>query len=61
MFMMREDVHEEGDVCMQYVMELAERLLDLHICYILPDHSNNLANQFRWLCFGKDMINYYSF
>ena len=47
--------------CMQYVMELAKRLLDLHICYFLPDHSNNLANQFRWLCFGKYMINYYSF
>ena len=49
-------------LCTGEVMtELAKRLLDLNICSFLPDHSNNLANQFRWLCFGKYMINYYSF
>jgi len=31
--------------------ELAKRLLDLNICSFLPDHSNNLANQFR--CFAN--------
>ena len=36
--------------------ELAKRLLDLNICSFLPDHSNNLANQFRWLCFRTDVI-----
>ena len=39
-------------LCTGEVMaELAKRLLDLNICSFLPDHSNNLANQFRWLCF----------
>ena len=28
-----------------------------NICSFLPQHSINLANQFRWLCFGTDLIN----
>ena len=45
-------------LCTGEVMaELAKRLLDLNICSFLPDHSNNLANQFRWLCFRADVIN----
>ena len=44
-------------LCTGEVMaELAKRLLDLNICSFLPDHSNNLANQFRWLCFRTDVI-----
>jgi len=39
-------------LCTGEVMaELAKRLLDLNICSFLPDHSNNLANQFR--CFAN--------
>merc|ERR1712181_82992 len=39
-------------LCTGEVMaELAKRLLDLNICLFLPDHSNNLANQFR--CFAN--------
>ena len=45
-------------LCTGEVMaELAKRLLDLNICSFLPQHSNNLANQFRWLCFETDLIN----
>ena len=45
-------------LCTGEVMaELAKRLLDLNICSFLPQHSNNLANQFRWRCFRTDMIN----
>merc|ERR1712203_1179450 len=39
-------------LCTGEVMaELAKRLLDLNLCSFLPDHSNNLANQFR--CFAN--------
>ena len=48
-------------VLWEVMAELAKRQLDLNICSFLPEYSNNLANQFRCLCFGKDMINYYSF
>ena len=49
-------------LCMGEVMaELAKRLLDLNICSFLPDHSNNLANQFRWIRSVKHMTNHFSF
>ena len=48
-------------VLWEVMAELAKRLLDLNICSFLPDHSNNLANQFRWLCFVKDRIDDFSF
>ena len=50
-------------LCTGEVMaELAKRLLDLNICSFLPDHSNNLANQFRCLlCYEEDLTNHFSF
>ena len=34
---------------------LAKRLLVLNLCQFLPEHSNNLANQFRF-CFPQIYI-----